>query len=284
MSTLDNPSRFDIENVSIPSHIGGITGLMPYNCVGRWNYSYPDLVELYAKLGLHRYNMFKETNYQLDFLVKFNMLQKFLPVFYMTLLAHDPALDPLKKTFQVEVDEHEVNSLNITCSISRVKDEVSPRRPYVPRFFHLDAAEKEEDGLFKGDLPDWPSDDALNDAKRFYLVKKSEWQSNDWISMYVDVFSKLEILDVAIETGIEDVEPPNERLKATSANVYIKFKGLANVCSPGFESGEHVVCKAVVRRVLDVDGNLTIQGKFCGAPTNLKKPLQNGKRKNQSFK
>lgn len=89
-----------------------------------------------------------------------------------------------------------------------------------------------------------------------------------------DVVSKLAILEVAIETGIEDMEPPNERLKATRANVYIKCKGLANVCSPRmiFESGEHVERKAVVRRVLDEDGYLTISGKFCGGQSTQKQP------------
>ncbi|KAG2320912.1 hypothetical protein Bca52824_014125 [Brassica carinata] len=184
MSTLDIPSvgsysvqrdywhqvneseGFDLENVSLPSNSGVITGLLPFDCV-RYSYPYPVMVNLYAKVGLHRYNMLKGTNFQLDSLVKFNMLQNCLSSFYMTLLAHEPALDPLEKTFQ---------------------------------------------------------------------VKESEWQANDWIPMYLelvicahdrmiqkrDVLSQLEILEVAIETGIEDVEPPTERLKAKSANVLHK--------------------------------------------------------------
>uniref|UniRef100_M4D7D5 Uncharacterized protein n=2 Tax=Brassica campestris TaxID=3711 RepID=M4D7D5_BRACM len=266
------------------------------------NYPHPVMVNLYAKVGLHRYNMFKETNFQLDSLVKFNMLQHCLSSFYITLLAHDPALHPLEKTFQVKVGEQKIHCLHI-ITISRVKDEVNPKKPFVPHFH--DAAK--EDGLFKGELladsffkvelPDWPSNDALNDGKRFYLVKESEWQANDWIPLYLelvicadarlvakrDVVSKLEILEVAIETGIEDVEPPNERLKATRAYVYIKFKGLANVCSPRmiFEIGEHVERKAVVRRVLDKYGCLTILGKFCGGRSTKNQPsaaLQNGKK------
>ncbi|CDY29462.1 BnaC05g32080D [Brassica napus] len=285
---------FDVENISLPSNSGVITGLMPYDCVRFKSYPHPVMVNLYAKVGLHRYNMLKETNFQLDSLVKFNMLQHCLSSFYITLLAHDPALHPLEKTFQVKVGDQKIHCLHIICTISRVKDEVNPKKPFVPHFH--DAA-KEDDSFFKGELPDWPSDDALNDGKRFYLVKESEWQANDWIPLYLelvicadarlvaerDVVSKLEILEVAIETGIEDVEPPNERLKATRANVYIKFKGLANVCSPRmiFEIGEHVERKAVVRRVLDKYGCLTISGKFCGGRSTQKQPsvaLQNGKK------
>lgn len=41
----------------------------------------------------------------------------------MTLLAHEPAPDPLAKTFQVQVDEQKANSLAFECPIARIKDE-----------------------------------------------------------------------------------------------------------------------------------------------------------------
>ncbi|KAJ0237357.1 UPF0725 protein [Hirschfeldia incana] len=278
---------FDIENVSIPSNMCGmITGLLPIDCVRERGCPYPILVNFYAKVGLHRYNMLKGTTFQLDSLVKFNMSQNFVSSFYITFLAHDPALEPLEKTFQVRVDEQKANLLDFECSIARLKDEVITKKPFVPHFL----GDAVDDGFFKGELPDWPSYDALNDEKRFYLVKESEWQANDWISMYLelvicahdrmmqvrDVLSQLEILEVAIETGDKDVEPTNERLKAKSVNVYIKFKGMANVITPMmiFESGEHVERKAVVRRVLDEhSGDMTISGKFCGGQSTRKQPL-----------
>ncbi|CAN7077989.1 unnamed protein product [Brassica oleracea var. botrytis] len=218
-------------------------GLLPFDCVS-CGYPYPVMVDLYAKVGLH-------------------------------------PLDPLGKTFQVRVDEQNANCLDFTCSVARLKDEVITKNPLIPHFHSAAVA----DGFFKGELPDWPSDDALNDEKRFYLLKESEWQANDWISMYLelrDVLSLLEILEVAIETGIEEVEPPNERLEAKSANVYIKFKGMANVryFRMIFEIGEHVERKAVVRRVLDEhSGYMTLLGKFCGGQNPKKQPsvaLQNG--------
>ncbi|CAN6891401.1 unnamed protein product [Brassica oleracea] len=70
---------------------GMITGLLPFDCV-RYSYPYFVLVNLYAKVGLHRYNMLK-----LDSPVKFNMLQNCVSSFYMIFLAHDPARDPLDK-------------------------------------------------------------------------------------------------------------------------------------------------------------------------------------------
>ncbi|KAF8085380.1 hypothetical protein N665_0668s0014 [Sinapis alba] len=268
---VNESEGFDLENISTPPYVM-FKGLMPFDCVS-YSYPYPVMVNLYAKVGLHRYNMLKGTNFQLDSLVKFNMLPNCVSSFYITLLAHDPALDPLEKTFQVRVDEQNANCLDFTCSIARLKDEVITKNPLIPHFHGAAVA----DGFFKGELPDWPSDDALNDGKRFYLVKETEWQSNDWISMYLelrDVLSELEILEVAIETGIEEVEPPNERLEAKSANVYIKFKGMANVryFRMIFEIGEHVERKVVVRRVLDEhSGYMTLLGKFCGGQSTKKR-------------
>lgn len=108
---------FDLEDGA-----GVISRRMTYDCVRCKTYPYPVMVKLYAKVGLHLYNMFKETNYQLDSLVQFNMLHNYLSSFCITLLAHDPALDPLEKTFQVQVVEEKVICLDITCTIARLKD------------------------------------------------------------------------------------------------------------------------------------------------------------------
>ncbi|WZZ04209.1 hypothetical protein YC2023_090130 [Brassica napus] len=281
---VNESDGFDLENISTPPYYM-FKGLLPFDCVS-CGYPYPVMVNLYAKVGLHRYNMLKGTNFQLDSLVKFNMLPNCVSSFYITLLAHDPALDPLDKTFQVRVDEQNANCLDFTCSIARLKDEGDLFCTIVLfSFFFLWQMVSS-----KGELPDWPSDDALKDEKRFYLLKESEWQTNDWISMYLelrDVLSQLEILEVAIETGIEEMEPPNERLEAKSANVYIKFKGMANVryFRMIFEIGEHVERKAVVsivsidlRRVLDEDsGYMTLLGKFCGGQSTKKRPRSDSK-------
>ncbi|CDY28469.1 BnaC07g12970D [Brassica napus] len=133
---------FDIGNASIPSNMCGmITGLFPIDCIRERGYPYHVLVNLYAKVGLHRYNMLKVTKKSL---LKFNMLQNLI-----------------------------------------LRDEMITKKPLIPHF-HGDAV---DDGFFKGELPDWPSDDALNDGKRFYSVRlfKSEWQANYWISMYLEL-------------------------------------------------------------------------------------------------
>ncbi|XP_010477703.1 PREDICTED: UPF0725 protein At1g23970-like isoform X2 [Camelina sativa] len=237
---------FDIENISLPSSMDGIVitaRLLAFDCKG----FYPRLLtKLYAKLGLHRYNM-----------------------------------------LEVRVDEGQFGTLDIACSVARPKGEETTKMPFIPHF-HGGASAA---GIFKGELPDWPSDDALKDQKRFYLVKKSEWQANDWISLYLElvvyvndrlmtrmhqmteILSQLEIVKVAIETATGDVEPPNERLKAKSVNVYIMFKGLAEPRAPQrvFEIGVDIERKAIVRRVMDEDGYLSLVGKLCGGQSTKKR-------------
>ncbi|VVB00847.1 unnamed protein product [Arabis nemorensis] len=126
-------------------------------------------------------------------------------------------------------------------------------------------------------VPDWPSDDAWNDTKRFYVVKTSEWQESKWIYLYLELLlrandrwssrlykeflSKARIVKVAIETNIGDVKQSNERLKAKCANIYITFTGLET--DPRIdEIGEHVERKAIVRRVISSTGSLTLVGKL----------------------
>ncbi|EOA38329.1 hypothetical protein CARUB_v10009830mg [Capsella rubella] len=267
---------FDLENISLPSSGFVITGLLPIDCQ---KYYYPCriLMELYAKVGLYRYNMLEGTNFQFDSLIKFNISQTCFPSYYMTLFAQDPVACPSGKTFQVRVGDQHFRTLALVCSVARPKGEVTTETPFIPHFDGGAAA----DGIFKGELPDWPSDDALKDEKRFYLVKKSEWQATDWISMFLElvvcendtsiaedrkVVSKLEIVKVVVETATEDVELPIERLKTKNANVYIMFKGMAELQAHRrvFEIGVDVERKAIVRRVMDNSGDLFLTGKLCG--------------------
>ncbi|VVB00849.1 unnamed protein product [Arabis nemorensis] len=264
---------FDIEGIPTTPFSGGLIArncnLMPENL----------MVKHYAMLGLHRYNMSEGTSFELDRLIKYNKLQNAVSSYYMTLLAYDPSLRQ-EETFQVRTDERKVNRLDVTCSISRPrdkKDEVSTeelptKEPFVPHFYRCAVSDST---LFNGELPDWPSDDALNDTNRFYVLKESEWQATDWIHLYMelllcandrasaqrrpDFMSDLQILKVAIETDIGGMKPPNERLKANCANVYITFKGLETVPRID-EIGKHVERKAIVRRVIS-PGFLTLVGK-----------------------
>ncbi|XP_023641275.1 UPF0725 protein At3g19520-like isoform X2 [Capsella rubella] len=266
---------FDMEGVIIPR---GIAGLSYVNCKHRHFRLRNSLPKIYAMAGLHRYNMLKGTNFQHFDLLQFSKSGDFVRSYFITSVAIDPC-SQLQKTFQVRLDEKTYGNLDLTISIARPTDEekVTMKKPFIAHF-HVEAV---ADAFYKGALPDWPSADELNNRKRFYLVTESDLLANDWIRLYLELtlcvrhkgtserdLSKLQILTVAIETK-EDVQPPNARLKAKSAIVYITFKGLAEA-EIGDEIGEHVERKAIVRRVLDeCSGYLTLRGGF----SNGEKPL-----------
>ncbi|CAH8253721.1 unnamed protein product [Arabidopsis lyrata] len=72
---------------------------------------------------------------------------------------------------------------NMAVAIVRRAAETT-KEHFIPHF-HGSAV---SDGVFQGPLPDWPSDDAFNhDRNRFYVLKISEWQATDWISLYLEL-------------------------------------------------------------------------------------------------
>ncbi|CAF2161639.1 unnamed protein product, partial [Brassica napus] len=73
---------FDIGNFSIPSNMCGmITGLFPIDCIRERGYPYPALINLYANMGASS-------------------------------LQYVEALEPLETTFEVQVDEENINHLD----------------------------------------------------------------------------------------------------------------------------------------------------------------------------
>ncbi|VVB00848.1 unnamed protein product [Arabis nemorensis] len=270
-SRVAESDGFDIEDVAtIPDNIG----LVSYDCQKSARYPYPVLVKRYAMLGLHRYNMLEGTRFQLQGLLKLNMLQNCVSSYYMTLNARDSTgrLKPFR--------------LDVTCSIARPrvkKDEVTTEKPFVPHFHGYAIPDSK---FFDGELPDWPLDEALNDTKRFYVLKELEWKETECINLYLELLicaddrrrmrnkknflSNLEIVKVAIETNIEDMKPSNERLKAKCANVYITFKGLKK--TPWSEEID-VERKAIIRRVIGSTGSLTLVGKLWSGENTEKRSM-----------
>ncbi|XP_020891469.1 UPF0725 protein At1g02770 isoform X2 [Arabidopsis lyrata subsp. lyrata] len=215
---------FDIEGVRAPPCME-MNGLITFNCL---SFGYPDrpLVNRYARLGLHRYNMKEGTNFELDCLIKFNKRCIGASSYWITLAARDTVARSPMQTFQVQVDEKRARLLDLTCSIARVKGETTTTAPF----------SSHNDCVVDGRLPDWPVD-AFDGSQRFYLKD----------------LSKLKIVKVAIETTEE------EPLKAKNSILYIAFKGLA---TGGI--GEHVERKAIIKSGIgEHTGFLYLKGNLC---------------------
>ncbi|VVB17335.1 unnamed protein product [Arabis nemorensis] len=84
----------------------------------------PLVVNLYAKLGLHRHNMLEGTKLQLLGIEKYNRRGMNMPAsYFITSRAYDHATTSLV-AFQTQVDEEEYNTKNVTCHIARHKKTV----------------------------------------------------------------------------------------------------------------------------------------------------------------
>ncbi|XP_056842635.1 UPF0725 protein At1g02770 isoform X2 [Raphanus sativus] len=214
------------------------------------------VVQLYAKLGLHRYNMLEGTNLQLHEIEKYNRYGSYMPArYYITLLAEDPATPSSSLvTFQTDLSEKSCNALKHCCAVARIKGTTSTGNMHV---FHDDM-----DNFYDyRDLPEWPS--FADDESRFlYELLESDWEENDWIGLYLQVavattdrpnhyhnpdLSGLKILNVVVET--EENLPKENVLKCFgTVLVYITYDQDLGVDNGGG------VCKrrAIVRRTVDL--------------------------------
>ncbi|EOA24682.1 hypothetical protein CARUB_v10017954mg [Capsella rubella] len=197
------------------------------------------LVRLYACMGLHRYNLLQGTNFELDYVRRYNMtLASPAATFYITLGATDPYSHKYL-TFQTAVKEESCGVFVLTSYIAR------------PRGTDCKVLERE---FFRiGSFPECPNENPFGNRNRFYLVDESELQFNDWIRLYLELsvtksdrsskdhdLSNLKTVEVAIET----TEPPSElSLTAKNATVYIRYTYFCEArCGKNFD---HI---AIVRR------------------------------------
>ncbi|CAA7034663.1 unnamed protein product [Microthlaspi erraticum] len=257
---VNESDGFDLEKVTVTAPPQGtvLSGLLQCDCEGEGviRDPVPLLVTRYARLGLHRYNMSKGTNYVLHHLKKYNKSMSLVASYYVTLVACDPATPTSLVTFQVGVSEEAYGRLYVRCFIARRQGD--PKEPSEP----LDVGGPVDGGV----LPVWPSD--FSDTKQFRLLKESDLQCSDWIRLILELalcatdswlsdslLSKLQILKVAIEAVGEDVEP----LRAKTRTFYITFKGLARARFG--ELGEDVERRVIIK-MDEGSGCLTVIGGF----------------------
>ncbi|XP_002870599.2 LOW QUALITY PROTEIN: UPF0725 protein At3g57210 [Arabidopsis lyrata subsp. lyrata] len=194
-------------------------------CDERWS-PCCTLVRLYARMGLHRYNLLQGKNLQLNRVKKYNMSTHSAACnYYITLVAMDPARSKLLN-FQTKVGEERFGKFILTSDIARPRGENTEDGSLITEhYFYV-----------KGSLPTCPPEDLFQNSNRFYVVEESELQVNDWIRLYLELavatthrstgrnhdLSGLKIMKVAIDT-CEDV--PNEASQnAINAIVYIRYK------------------------------------------------------------
>ncbi|CAA7040264.1 unnamed protein product [Microthlaspi erraticum] len=176
----------------------------------------PIIVLLYARMGLHRYNLLQGTKLALS------RVQKYVNAraggvaagsYYITLDAMDPAVGSSSlHTFQTHVTEESFGCFILTSNIARIRGDSSAGRGEI---------------LLDHSLPEWPAE---NPFEKYYLVKEpdNEWirlymelvvVTNDWDRKAEDFGPKLEIVKVAMDANGEGPD-------ALNAVFYLRFKDL----------------------------------------------------------
>ncbi|CAN6847786.1 unnamed protein product [Brassica oleracea] len=227
----------------------------------------PRYIVLYARLGIHKYNMIQGTNLQLHGIEKYNVFHKVpYSIYFVTAVAKDPAAGGSLVTFQTSFYEEVFGVKSLSCFIARPKP--GPHEEDNAYNLWVQSDDEFED---KSELPEWPGENAFDDKKHYYVVKKLELRENDWIRVYLELafltahlsirsldLSKVVITKVAVYTSDEDMALPNEKLNARNAIFYIKYEYCPN------ENEAHG-CKptrdgvAIVRRNMDkISGDITL--------------------------
>ncbi|KAF8083052.1 hypothetical protein N665_0794s0013 [Sinapis alba] len=199
------------------------------------------LVTLYAKMGLHRYNLLQGTKFKLKRVKKYiDSTGSPAPSYYITSVATDitaaaagggggGSSSSSRQTFQTKVSQESRGEFILTCDIARIRGETR---------------NDEEAMIIDIDLPEWPAEDPF---EKHCLVKSEVEDNDEWIRLYLELavaiteardgLRNLEIVKVATDV--------DGGVNAKNATFYIRYNDLSR--------GEHSDCIAIVRRSFDED-------------------------------
>ncbi|EOA14654.1 hypothetical protein CARUB_v10027915mg, partial [Capsella rubella] len=137
---------------------------------------------LYARLGLHCYNLHNGTNLKFVHWVKFTTMCTSYCDYYITLEAMDPACNSV------------ISFQTLYSSFGRSMEDVYTWqilacRPTCNKAVN-DNWDRDEamDQYYPAKMPKWLSDEALtSDNKKYYHVKESELHENDWLHLFMEI-------------------------------------------------------------------------------------------------
>ncbi|CAH2058637.1 unnamed protein product [Thlaspi arvense] len=198
------------------------TGIVPSGCTP-YN-------TLFAKAGLHCYNIEKGKKLQLKSVVNVNAEIASMFNSYSTSEVIDPDDNSLH-TFQTMVTDA-VKEKNTSLILYTVICRIKPQVPGIGDA-SVDWDSDAVDEFYKTDLPDWPLNDGV-DKLDLYEVKETELRDNEWLCLYAEtaLFTKwksdlsaympFEMKKVMVQTK-EDVES-SMKLKSSNAIFFMSFK------------------------------------------------------------
>ncbi|CAH8357136.1 unnamed protein product [Eruca vesicaria subsp. sativa] len=254
---VDDSDGFDVDYLPHP-----LGGLVPNEM--KDDYS-PFYTFLYSKLGIHCYNLQKETNFKLIRIHKYNTNKGGYPfAFYITLDAADTR-NNTPCTFQTCVVEYptpEWGYFSVWTELSRLK---VPNGPRATSDVCNERRWRDEavDDFYKGKMPNWLTKDELaaaTDKGQYYELQESDLLGNEWLQLYAEFafhvrwrghgglpsFLPLKMKKVIVQTLESGEDPPHLKLKSNNAIFYMSFRA-----GNGDPTGMPVVYHAMIRETMD---------------------------------
>nr|VDD19242.1 unnamed protein product [Brassica oleracea] len=129
----------------------------------------PRYIVLYARLGIHKYNMIQGTNLELHGIEKYNVFHK-IPYFihFVTAVAKDPAAGGSLVTFQTSFYEEVYGVKRLSCFIARPKPGPHEEDNAYNLWVQSDD-ESDDESEDKSELPECPGENAFDDKKKALL-------------------------------------------------------------------------------------------------------------------
>ncbi|XP_009109020.2 UPF0725 protein At5g63820 [Brassica rapa] len=226
-------------------------------------------IGLYGRIGLQCHNLQKGTNFKFKRWEKHSSWDAGSMDFYVTLDAVDPDIGSVFSFQTLLRDQGRRSPLGVRLLLCNIVSRFTPPRDK-PLKVDYEWDEDTVPDFYKGPLPKWFSDEALErDSKKYYVVPESELHDNDWLQLLMEVafFSKsdrcldaylpLELNKVVVETLEDYTTEAREKLKADNAIFYISYKCSTDPFSVTLSGYPHLSTTlvgdhlAVVRKTMD---------------------------------
>uniref|UniRef100_M4D1G3 Uncharacterized protein n=1 Tax=Brassica campestris TaxID=3711 RepID=M4D1G3_BRACM len=233
-------------------------------------------IGLYGRIGLQCHNLQKGTNFKFKRWEKHSSWDAGSMDFYVTLDAVDPDIGSVFSFQTLLRDQGRRSPLGVRLLLCNIVSRFTPPRDK-PLKVDYEWDEDTVPDFYKGPLPKWFSDEALErDSKKYYVVPESELHDNDWLQLLMEVafFSKadrrldaylpLELKNVVVETFEDYTTEPSEKLKADNAIFYISYKCCSDPSTP--LAGDH---RAVVRKTMVGDHLAVVRKTMDGKPEHI---------------
>ncbi|KAL0754400.1 hypothetical protein Bca101_092068 [Brassica carinata] len=223
-------------------------GLDPPTLYRQWGDDPNYDIRLCGRIGLQCYNLQKGTNFKFKSWEICRDQMTSSDDSFITLEATDPATGSVLSFQTLLSDFGPRRSLGVRLLWINLASRIEPIQTSGNERLDDNWDKSVVHEFYKGPMPKWFSDEALErDSRKYYVVPESELHDNDWLQLLMECFDgdlPLKLNKVVVETFEDE---PRDKLKANNAIFYLSYKCCADPSSMRL-AGDHI---AVIRKTMD---------------------------------